>query len=216
MISPAENQRGLGPEDAQTATLDDMTGHQILVLEGGNPTDETFYHELCHARVNELGFKLAEIRARNTIDQRRDSNQTAILHDTLRIVGEAYGDSILYAVFPAESSLTRAQLIASFASVAGLKTILRNLGLSGVGQGATFRVTLLWSGDNAHDANLAQMTSFAFRKDGRALAYYNQVFSTVSTLPPPVRSSSPVNLSNAEIEQISTGIVSLADWRKVS
>jgi hypothetical protein len=195
---PSGNSLGIGPRDAMTRTNDDMTGHETFVLDGGDPPESTFYHELCHARMNELGFKRAELDARQA--ERDPTMRTGRLRYPIILLGEAYADAVLYAVFPAESHEVRSQLLESFGSTGGLGVLLREIGTEAIGQAAQFRVSLVWSGDPSSDRRLATFAAHVFR-DGEKTVY-DRAYAEISGLAPNIEGTDLNELSLNQIRGI--------------
>ncbi len=208
VLKPIDNTLGLGPLDAKTRTKDDMTGHETFVVEGGSPPDSTFYHELCHARTNELGFKEAELETRKKRVKQGKSKESNELDCPLKLLGEAYADAILYAMFRDESREVRSQLIESFGSIGGLRIILKSLGAEGIGQAAQFRVSLLWSGDSLSDKRLASFAAAVF--GGQAKTVYDRIFSQILGLSSIIEGQNLKTLSRTQIGDIVSAATSIS------
>lgn len=96
----AEQMEELGykGEEAITVSSNDLSKHSIYYLK--DVKIYNLYHEFCHVKINEIGFKTAEIRVRKKYQPNHFPKN---VENALQLVAEAFAQWILLTKFGNES-----------------------------------------------------------------------------------------------------------------
>lgn len=175
---------GLGVQPAATSSNDDASQHQIKYAQSLNIENEnsTFFHEFCHVKLSEIGFKkaekLIEIKISECCDSESERTEMRVAHI---FVAETLADSLLYRYFREESEASRDQLDYAYLMSDNLRKIESTFGSQGISQAVGYRIAKGRSGvteDNAFQVAIEQ----AFG-NGDVVDSYNEMFSALSVLP---------------------------------
>lgn len=169
---------GLAP--ALTASNEDASKHEIRYV-ADRVNDVDLFHELCHVKLNEIGFRKVEVAIEHkTIcwapgQEQEEMNKAAIFG------AEAYANSLLFKYFRKESESLMISLDQRFLLAQSIRILVQKLGSNGIAQTVIHRISKKWSGYNDDDA-----FKWAFEqafKGKRQLRDYTEIHSIMSKLP---------------------------------
>jgi hypothetical protein len=174
--------QGIGANTAVTLSTSDLSKHLIKYAANLRLEDSVFFHEFCHVKLNEIGFKKAEALIEDAVAKCCSSESEIIQMQIARVlVAETLADSILYRFFRKESEDLRGQLDYSFCMTHSLRTIERKYGLQGITQAAAYRVAKEHSGFG-DQVSLGGAIREAFGR-GEVAKSYDAIFAALSELP---------------------------------
>lgn len=172
-----------GPQFAATISNADASQHLIKYVLGSPIEDSDFFHEFCHVKLNEIGFKKVE----TIIEQKvglccKSRLEQEELNRAVIFIAETYANSLLFRHFKEESELVREYLGCSFLFTVPLRRIVQKLGYSAIAQIVGYRIAKKWC---RYNDDVALRTAFeeAFRGNS-VLQIYTRLYSIMSELPP--------------------------------
>jgi hypothetical protein len=123
--------QGLGEEYLSTRT--GIAGHVISYSDASSLEAVDVFHELCRAKLNELGFNTVEAAALNAMREcgKDDPKYIRDANSAAAIVLEALANSILFSLFPEESRTQRERRVLRFESTDALTTLHTQMGFWG-------------------------------------------------------------------------------------
>jgi hypothetical protein len=173
---------GLGANPASTLTTKDLSKHVIMYATDTRLEDFVFFHEFCHVKLNELGFKKVEALVEEKIPKCCSSaSETNLMRVSHVLVSEALANSILYRFFRKESEEQRDELDYSFLMTGNLRNLERRLGQQAIIQAAGYRVSKERAGLGENLA-MRRAVQEAFG-DGQAAKDYDRVYAVMAKLP---------------------------------
>lgn len=193
-----------GFQGALTCSSPDASKHLVRYVEV-DVNDASFYHEFCHIKINEIGFKKAELKI--------GQGATQELKRGLIFIAEAYANEVFFRYFKQESAFEREALDYSFTLITPLRTVIENLGYTAIAMGAGFSIAKIASGFNGERAIQA-----TFEELGHG-NIFNRIFSVMSKLPKITdKKGVIVNLTDDEISSIVECTLELSleeiEWNK--
>lgn len=133
-ISKSElSARGLGNEYLSTRTNTNTMHHVISYSDASSLDTVDVFHEMCRAKLNELGFTTIESAALNAIRDcsKDDPKYLRDANSAVTIVAETYTNYILFSLFPEESREQRERMSLRFESSDTLTTLHTQMGFWG-------------------------------------------------------------------------------------
>jgi hypothetical protein len=191
---------GFGSVPAATDSNDDASQHTVRYTTAAD--ESTLLHEFCHVKLNEIGFKTAELRLPN---QGRTPPE---LSRAVRYVAEVYADCLLFRHFRDESKSMIQALDGRFLVTEAIRIIVRELPKRGIIVAAGHRVSKRWSGYDQDDA-----FRFAFEEafKGKKRVAYTEIHTIMSRLPMINENAGVIqNFTNPEIDTIQACILELS------
>ncbi len=185
---------------AQTSTNHDGAGHIIEYNREVPVEDSTFFHEFCHVKMNEVGFKEVQDKVNEQAGDCFDSEdlwrEIAMARNS---ISEIYGNYLLYRFFERESESERDEEDCVYASTDGARSIVQKYGFDGIVYMASYRITRNWLGRDVRAFQMALKEAF----DGTsALQTYGKLNSIMSKLPRVREAREIQRLTNVEIGSI--------------
>jgi len=106
------------------------------------------YHELCRAKLDELGFKTIEAAALSAMRECCKDDPKFIIdaNSATIVVSEVYTNWLLFTLFPEESRARREEMVLRFESSDALTSLHTRMGFWGVAGVAYYKVASEWSG----------------------------------------------------------------------
>jgi hypothetical protein len=164
-----------------------------------DPAD--IYHEMCRAKLYELGFKTVENAALVALKDCGGDDPKYIFdaNSAVVIVSEVYSSFLLYSNFPEESEKRRVETVLRFESSDALTNLHTQMGFWGTAGIAYYKLAAQWSGRSFPTKQVEAAISRA--TDGQAIADELQKIEVVlGELP---RLNNPIrNFSDSEQIQI--------------
>ena len=123
--------QGLGKD--YLSTRSNATGHVISYSDADSLEPVDAFHELCRAKLNELGFIAIEAAALNVMRDcsKNDPKYIKDASSAITIVVETLANSILFSSFSEESKIQRERMILRFESSDALTTLHTQMGFWG-------------------------------------------------------------------------------------
>jgi len=141
--------------------------------------DADLFHEFCHAKMNEIGFKKVETEMERR-GQSLPSNQREVQNRAVILIAEVYANALLFSNFRNESESIRANLDYSCLFTNSLRSVVQALGYTGIAQIVGHRVSRRWSGQSNDNAfRLAFEQTFS----GGERVAYTEIHTLMSRLP---------------------------------
>jgi len=135
---------------AMTSSNDDTSQHLIKYVEALD--DSGMFHELCHLKLNEIGFKKVETEVEHMLpdlksDKERDEMKKAVI-----LVAEVYANFLLFKYFKQESKPDMENLDKKFLTSKAIVIVVRKFEYMGIASAAGHRISKKWNGyDNDDD-----------------------------------------------------------------
>lgn len=204
-----------GPQLALTISNDDASEHLIKYVIGSQLADADFFHEFCHVKLNEIGFKKVEIILEQKIGLCCKSKlEQEQLNKAVIFIAETYAESLQFRYFKEESELVREQLDCSYLFTLPLRRIVRELGYSAIAQAVGYRLAKKWCG-YTDDAALQAAFGEAFRGN-IALRIYTQLYLIMSELPPIRECNEIQNMTSGDIDSIVECVLNMFENEKLT
>jgi hypothetical protein len=107
--------------------------HTISYSDASSLEPADVFHEMCKARLNELGFTTIEAAALDTMRDccKDDPKYIRDANSAAAIVLETYANSLLFSIFPEESRDRRERMVLRFESGDALTTLHTQMGFWG-------------------------------------------------------------------------------------
>lgn len=133
-------QKSLGTE--YLSTWSNGPAHVVSYSNIASLTPADVFHEMCKAKLNELGFTTIETAALDAMREccKDDPKCIRDANSVVTIVSEMYVNSILFSLFPEESKTRRERMILRFESSDALTTLHTQLGFWGTAGVCYYRV----------------------------------------------------------------------------
>ena len=131
LVSQSQLSQGLGKDYLSIRSGGE--GHVISYSNAESLEPVDVFHELCRAKLNELGFTIIEAAALNAIRDcsKNEPNYIKDASSAVTIVIETFANSILFLSFPEESRIQRERMILRFESSDALTTLHTQMGFWG-------------------------------------------------------------------------------------
>jgi hypothetical protein len=125
--------QGLGREFLNTRTNTTTMTHTISYSDSSSLQASDIFHEICKAKLNELGFTTIEAAALDTMRDcsKDDPRFIKDANSATAIIVEAYANSLLFSIFSEESRESRERMILRFESSDALTTLHTQMGFWG-------------------------------------------------------------------------------------
>lgn len=169
-----------GFSPALTCSKDDASQHLIRYVES-RLDDAGLLHELCHVKLNEIGFKKVEAAVTQKALDCQSEEERIEMKKAVVFIAEVYANYLLFRYFKAESESDRRGLDSRYLSAPAIRIIVRELDYLGIASAAGHRILKKWDGYDEDDA-----FKWAFEeafKGKHALKTYTETHSTMSKLP---------------------------------
>lgn len=174
---------GLGPQYAAASWDPNTSQYLIKFVLGRHIEDYDFFHEFCHLKLIQIGFKKVEsiIQQRAGLCCKSEREQEG-MNNAVIFIAEAYANYLLFSHFKEESESVREHLDCSFLFTVPLRRIVQKLGYSAIAQAVGYRIAKKWCGYN-DDVVLRAAFEEAFGGNN-VLQIYARLYSIMSELPP--------------------------------
>lgn len=115
-------------------------------IESLDPAD--VFHELCRAKLDELGFKSIEEAALSAIKDccKDDPKYIVDANAAVVVTSEVYSNYFLFSFFPEESEARRQEMISRFESSDALTSLHTRMGFWGTAGLAYYEIASKWAG----------------------------------------------------------------------
>ena len=180
-----EFRKSKGSQNILATSSTSLANHIISYSDASGLSSIDVFHELCRARLQELGFKSAETAALTAIrdcckDDPKyifDANSAAV------IVSEVYSNWLLFNHFE-ESETQREEIISRFQSTDALTSLYTRMGFWGIGGVAYYRVSSEWAGKEFPWGQVEKALKRAPEAQ-KILQEFEKVWSLLRELPKP-------------------------------
>ena len=165
-------------------------------------------HELCHAKLNEIGFKKVEVTMEQAALNRDSHQEQEEFKKAILLSAEAYANFLLFRYFKQESRLLMMKLDQRLLVAKSIRILVQELGFKAVALAVMHRITKRWNGYNEDDA-----FKWAFEqafKGKYQLRFYTEIHSIMSKLPIIKEVDGQIqNLTSADIDTIEKCVLEL-------
>ena len=122
--------------------------HTVLYSNVETLDEADVFHELCRAKLDELGFKTIEAAALSAMREccKDDPKQIIDANSAVVIVSEVYMSWLLFTFFPNESGARREEIVLRFESSDALTSLHTRMGFWGTAGIAYYNLASEWSG----------------------------------------------------------------------
>jgi hypothetical protein len=174
--------QGIGKEYLSTRTIGST--HVISYFDVNSLEPVDVFHEMCRAKLNELGFVTIEMAALEAIRDcsKDDPKFIRDANSSVTIVQEALVNSLLFSQFPEESRAQRERMVLRFESSDALTTLHTQMGFWGTAGVSYYRE----ASNRSKVPFPEEMISKAIGRasDGEAIRKeYDQINSVLDELP---------------------------------
>lgn len=174
---------GLGPQYAAASWDPSTSQYVIKYVAECQIEDCDFFHEFCHLKLIEIGFKEVEI----VVQQKaglycKSGSEQDGMNNAVRFIAEPYANYLLFRYFQEESESLRERLDLIFCIPTFLREKVKELGYRAIAQGVIYRVAKKWCEFN-DDVPLRAAFEEGFRGNN-VLQTYTRLNSIMSELPP--------------------------------
>lgn len=181
-----------GDQVALTSSNSTASQH-LVVFVAGKLTVDGFFHEFCHIKLNEIGYKKVE----NIIE----SEHSPELNRSAVFIAEAYANYLLFRYFKEEAALVSEQLDYSFLFVLPLRIIVEKLGFAAIAQAAGYCFAKMRNGINDEEAMRATFEEVFGRN--KVTGTFTDLLLIMSKLPPITECDGEIqNMSSENINSI--------------
>ncbi len=174
--------QGLGSEYLSTRT--NGIAHIISYSDASSLEPVDIFHELCRAKLNEMGFTTIESAALEAMGDccKADPKYIRDANSASTIVLEAFTNSILFSLFPEESRAQREQRVLRFESSDALTTLHTQMGFWGTA-GVCYHLTASINSGNQFPKDLVEK-AITRASDGEVIKKeYDVINSLLEELP---------------------------------
>ena len=173
---------GLGPQYAAACWDPRYFWYLIKFVLGRHIEDYDFFHEFCHLKLIQIGFKKVESIIQQRTELCKSKQEQERMSNAVIFIAEAYANYLLFRHFKEESESVREHLDCSFLFTVPLRRIVQKLGYSAIAQAVGYRIAKKWCG---HNDDLALRAAFkeAFGENN-VFTIYAGLYSIMSELPP--------------------------------
>jgi hypothetical protein len=162
----------------------DRLKHVIVYSNAESLDPADVYHELCRAKLYELGFRDAEIAALSLLRDCSGEDPKFIFdaNSAVVIASEVYSSFLLYSYFPEESEARREEVVLKFESQDALTNLHTQMGFWGTAGIAYYKIASSWAGRQFPLKQIEAAISRAF--DGKSISEeLSKAEATLSKLP---------------------------------
>jgi len=152
------------------------------------------YHELCRAKLYELGFKSIENAALIALKEcvKDDPKYIFDVNSAVVIISEVYASWLLYTYFPEESEERRQETILRFESSDALTSLHTQMGFWGIGGIIYYQIASEWAGKPFPSKEIKAAVTRA--SDGNAISdEKTKIENVLSALPKIGKISEPMS-----------------------
>ena len=160
--------------------------HVVLYSNADSLDPADVYHEMCRAKLYELGFKTIENAALVAIKDCAGDEPKYIFdaNSAVVIVSEVYTSYLLYANFSEESEKRRQEIVLRFESQDALTSLHTQMGFWGTAGIAYYKLAAEWAGKNFPTKQVEAAISRA--ADGKSISEeLDKIEAVLSQLPKP-------------------------------
>lgn len=131
-----------------TTTNSVSMGHMISYSNIESLDSADVFHELCRAKLDELGFKSIEEAALSAIKDccKDDPKYIVDANAAVVVTSEVYSNYFLFSFFPEESEARRQEMISRFESSDALTSLHTRMGFWGTAGLAYYKIASQWAG----------------------------------------------------------------------
>ena len=168
---------------SQTTSTLEMK-HTVSYSEASTLDPADVYHEMCRAKLYELGFKSVENAALVALKDCAKDDPKFIFdaNSAVVIVAEVYTSYLLYTYFPEESEARREETVQRLESSDALTSLHTRMGFWGTGGIVYYRIASAWAGKPFPSKQV--LAAIERASDGKAIAEeYAKVETSLSLLP---------------------------------
>jgi hypothetical protein len=137
-----------GPDGRILETSTSELKHIVVYSKADSLDPADIYHEMCRARIYELGFKSVENPALTALKECAGDEPKYIFdaNSAVVIIAEVYSSYLLYSCFPEESEKRRQEIVLRFESEDALTSLHTQMGFWGTAGLAYYRIASEWAG----------------------------------------------------------------------
>jgi hypothetical protein len=160
--------------------------HVVLYSNADSLDPADVYHEMCRAKLYELGFKGIENVALMAIKDCAGDDPKYIFdaNSAIVIVSEVYTSYLLYVNFPEESENRRQEIVLRFESQDALTSLHTQMGFWGTAGIAYYKLAAEWAGKSFPTRQVEAAISRA--SDGKSISEeLTKIEAVLSQLPKP-------------------------------
>jgi hypothetical protein len=169
-----------GFSPAVTSSNDDASKH-LIKYDESRLDDSGLLHELCHVKLNEIGFKKVEAAIAKKALECPSEEERIEMKKAVVFIAEIYANYMLFRYFKAESEKDRRGLDGRFLVAQAIRIIVRESGYLGIVSAAGHRTSKRWNGYDEDDAfKWAFEEAFKGKREHKT---YTEIHSTMSKLP---------------------------------
>lgn len=138
----------LGKEFLNTKTNTTTMVHTVSYSNSSSLEPVDVFHEMCKAKLNELGFNTIEAAALNAMRDccKDDPKYIVDANSAVTIIVETYANLLLFSMFPEESREQREHMVLRFESSDALTTLHTQMGFWGTAGPCYYRLASRKSG----------------------------------------------------------------------
>jgi hypothetical protein len=158
--------------------------HTISYTDASSLDEADVYHEMCRAKLYELGFKTVENAALVAMRDCANDDPKYIFdaNSAVVIVSEVYSSMLLYTYFQDESAARRSSTILRFESSDALTSLHTLMGFWGVAGLAYYKLSAKWAGKEFPSKRVDAAVDRA--SDGKAISgELSKIESILAELP---------------------------------
>ncbi|MDA4112173.1 MAG: hypothetical protein OK439_06505 [Thaumarchaeota archaeon] len=158
--------------------------HTITYSDASSLDPADVYHEMCRARLYELGFKSIEAAALVALKDcsKDDPKYIFDANSAVVIVSEVYTSWLLYTYFPQESEERRQEIVLRFELSDALTSLHTRMGFWGTGGIVYYRIASEWAGKSFPSAQIKSAIDRA--SDGASISEeITKIEAVLSLLP---------------------------------
>jgi hypothetical protein len=139
----------LGQQSMMTQSNDDCSSHLIVYSDDMEVlVSPALFHELCHVKLNEIGYKQVEVHAKEILkDDPTAKSYPGDVDSSLIIVAECYAEWMYYHYFENETAEWRSSIVAQYLRPSMLSTIYKESGFWGMGRISYQEKAFEWLGN---------------------------------------------------------------------
>lgn len=148
----------LGVQTLLTCSNELCTEHTISYWDISSIAEADVYHELCHVKLNEYGFKRIETVALNRmkVSYGNSVELKSDAENAVRFVAEVYAQSLFFTYFRDESLSIRRELLTAFQSSDRLDALHRQSGFWGASYVSYEKMAFEWVNEPFPDHEIEQ------------------------------------------------------------
>ena len=138
-----------GKSGTLATTTNSVTNkHTVSYSDISSLEDADVFHELCRAKLDELGFRTIEIAALSAMREccKDEPKYIVDANSSVVVVSEVYANYLLFTQFGEQSDARRQEIVLRFESSDALTSLHTRMGFWGTAGIAYYKVASEWSG----------------------------------------------------------------------